>query len=178
MYYQKFIEFLKRHNLYNEEILNYWKNNRIIFDYREEEKRDLIGCYYAFKNNILTKINLIVPIMNDDKTVLINIHEYIHLYLLYDKIGKKCKINEDKEVLPIFYERLYIHENPTKELQEYYEYLNSFIMKEKTKEYLIALEISDILLKKYLNKDINTLSRKSQKLTKKLIKNDKTPSNI
>lgn len=164
MYYQKFINFLKKHNLYNEEVLTYWKNNKMSFDYREEEQRDLIGVYYKFKTNILERIQLIVPFIDNDKTVLINIHEYIHLLLLYPYINKKCVIDKDKEVLPFYFERLYIEENNTEELKEYYQYLNRMIIKDNINEYIIALKKSDILLKKYRKKDIKQLKRLIKKI--------------
>ncbi len=170
MYYQKFIDFLKRHNLYNEEVLTYWKNNKMSFDYREEEQRELIGVYYIFKKNILEKIQLIVPFTDNDKTVLINIHEYIHLFLLYPYINKRCIIDKDKEVLPFYYERLYIEENNTEELKKYYQYLNSCIIKDNIDEYTIALEISDILLSEYRNNDIKRLQKHTKKLMKKMKK--------
>lgn len=168
MYYQKFIDFLKKHNLYNEEVLEYWNEHKIMFDYREEEKRDLIGWSYQLENNILTKMNLIVPFIDNDKTVLINIHEYIHLLLIYNRIGKKCTIGIDKEVLPIYYERIFIRENKTKELINYYKYLNNYIEKSKVKEYIIALQVSDILLEDTKENKISTLIKKTKKITKKI----------
>ena len=93
MYYEKFINFLKKHNLYDEEVIQYWTKNKISFDYLEEESRCLIGCYYKIENKILTKISLIVPFIDNDKTVLINIHEYAHALELYSELGK---IYEDK----------------------------------------------------------------------------------
>ena len=60
MYYKKFITFLKEHNLYDEEILEYWKNNKLMFDYRDDEKRELIGCFYKIENNILKEIKIII----------------------------------------------------------------------------------------------------------------------
>ncbi len=165
MYYQKFIDFLKKHNLYDEDVINYWKNHKVSFDYREEEQRDFIGCFYMLRDNVLEKISLIVPFIDNDKTVLINIHEYVHLFLLYPKLRKKCIIGIDKEVLPILYEKIYIHENPTDELINYYEYLNSFIEKSGKEEYLIALDISEQLLENNYS-NIRQLERKTKKLTK------------
>ena len=88
MYYNKFIEFLKKYNVYSEEILKYWEKNRLLFDIRDEEKKELIGCYYQYEKECLKKISLIVPFIDNDKTVLINIHEYIHLLLLYPWLEK------------------------------------------------------------------------------------------
>ena len=77
MYYKKFIEFLKTHNIYDEEIVKYFNNNSTRFDYLEEEYRPFIGVYYMTEGDILTKVKPMVPFINSDKTVLINIHEYI-----------------------------------------------------------------------------------------------------
>ena len=171
MYYQKFIEFLKKHNIYNEEVINYWTNNRMIFDYRDEEKRDLIGTYYQYNsNNTLQKIQLIVPWIDNDKTVLVNIHEYVHLLLFYPYLNKKCILGQDIEVLPIYFERVYIEENPTKELLDYYEYLNKSIKNTNVIEYTLALEASEILLRNPHNTNIKKLDKESRKIVKKLEK--------
>ena len=168
MYYHKFINFLKRHNLYNEKIFQYWENNRILFDIKDDEKRDLIGCYYQYENDYLKKISLIVPYIVDDKTVLINIHEFIHLSQLYPRLRKKYKLDIDKEILPIFYEKLYISENRTKNLIEYEKYLNEIILKNNILEYVIALEISDILLNETYKDNIYKMEKKAKKLIRKL----------
>ena len=167
MYYKRFINFLKEHQLYNESALAYWKDNKICFDYKDDEKRDLIGCYYLFENDILTKINLIVPFIIDEKTILINIHEYIHFILLYNQLGKKYKIEKDKEILPLYYEKLYIEENKNKELLDYYHYLNESIKQGNIEEYKIALYISDKLLKDYKINNIYKLEKKAKRLIKK-----------
>ena len=167
MYYEKFINFLKKHNLYDEEVIQYWTKNKISFDYLEEESRCLIGCYYKIENKILTKISLIVPFIDNDKTVLINIHEYIHLLLTYHKLGYKYKLDPSREILPIFYERIFIRENETASLLNYYNYLNSYIIEENLNEYVLALKISDILLKTYNNDNVFKLENKAKKLVRK-----------
>ena len=56
-YYKKFIRFLKEHNLYDAEALEYLRNNGVFFDFLEEENRDFIGCRYILdKNKKLQKI--------------------------------------------------------------------------------------------------------------------------
>lgn len=66
--YLKFINFFKEHNLYDETVFKYIRENAILFDYLEEEKRAFIGCYYSYdKNNHLSKITIAVPIINDEK---------------------------------------------------------------------------------------------------------------
>ena len=91
-YYNDFIKFFKKHNLYNEEIFNYIQKNRTLFDYRDEDQRIFIGCYYICnKQGILQKINICVPFINDPITLLINIHEYIHAIESYKNISKKSQ---------------------------------------------------------------------------------------
>ena len=167
MYYKKFIDFLKKYNIYDEETINYWKENRILFDYRDEEKRWLIGCYYEYKNDRLEKISLAVPFIDNDITNLINIHEYIHLLLLYNNLGKKYYPGDEKEVLPFLYELLYIKENKTEELINYHKFLNKTIIKENKKEYIIALHLSDAILKSYNKDNIFKLEKKIKRLVKK-----------
>ena len=169
MYYRKFVDFLKHHYLYDEEIFDYWEKHKINFDYREEEQRDFIGCFYSLRNNILEKIRLIVPFIDDDKTLLINIHEYVHLFLMYPKLNKKCLLGMDREVLPILYERIYIKENSTEELLAYYEYLNSFIKENNHEEYVIALDVSDKLLDMYYD-NVYRNEKEAKKMVKKLYK--------
>ena len=170
MYYRKFIDFLIEHNIYNKEELDYYESNRIQFDYQDKEQRDFIGCYCSLKDNILIKINIIVPFIDDDKTLLINIHEYIHFILFYPHLNKKCRIGIDKEVLPIYYERIFIEENKTKELEAYYKYLKYRIISNDDKAYLLALKVTDILLEKQKEENIYKMEKRVKKLSKKINK--------
>lgn len=148
--YNKFIDFLDKHDLYDKDIIKYFWKNSLIFDYSNEEDRDFIGCYYSFdKSGRLIKIRACVPYIYDDKTILINIHEYIHFYLLYKKIGKECIIGIDSEVLPILYEKIYILENSNEELLKYEEYLNKYITNNSDKKYILALKLQDKLIEFY-----------------------------
>ena len=92
-YYKKFINFLKEHNLYDENAMEYLHQNGIFFDYSEEKDRDFIGCRFATnKRKILKCIILCVPNIRDEKTLIINIHEYTHALLYYKYLGKKVDI--------------------------------------------------------------------------------------
>jgi len=54
------------------------------------------ACFPIFdSNNILKDIKLIVPFIVDDKTLLINIHEYYHAYELYQELGLVYEENKD-----------------------------------------------------------------------------------
>jgi len=170
IYYNKYINFLIKHNIYNEEIIDYMRRNCIKFDYRDEEQRDFIGCFYNLdRNNRITKINLCVPFLDSDTTVLINIHEYIHLFILYQYLNKKYQQSKDEEILPILYELLYFLDNPSKELERKIIELNNTIKDTSPVQYRIALKSRDELLEYYQkeNPSFKKLQEKAKKLSKK-----------
>ena len=167
--YLKFINFFKNHNLYDEQTFKYIRENAILFDYLEEEKRSFIGCYYNFdKRGCLIKIVIGVPIIKDEQTLLINIHEYIHAISLYSKLGTKCKIGIEREILPLLYEKIYLNENPNEELERYVNMLNQKIIESNQIEYKIALNLQNELLEYYYKiRNFNKLESKAKKLSKK-----------
>lgn len=169
--YQKFISFFKSHQLYDEEMFRYFQNNSLLFDYRMEEYIDFIGCFYAFDKKILKSIKLVVPYIMDDKTILINIHEYIHAILFYQRLGKGCEVGLDREILPMLYEKIYLLENPSQELEKYEQYLNHFIYKNDDIEYIIALELQEELLDLYFKgANMHQLDKKAKRLVKRYYK--------
>ena len=167
MYYNKFLEFLKSHNLYDDELYKYWYDNAMRFDYRDEDGRVFINTYYGFRDGYLSKIWSFLPIIDSDITVLINIHEYVHSFLLYNKLGKRCKFGQDCEVLPILFERLYIEENKTPELLKYYDYLNKMIIDSQDSKYTLALDLSNELIDYYNNQSVGKLDNKVKRLVLK-----------
>lgn len=173
-YYKDFIDFFKKHNLYEEKMFDYIRRNSTLLDYRDDEQRIFIGCFYICgKQNILQKIKLCVPFINSQITILINIHEYLHAIELYSKIGKKYQSKDTEEVLPMLYESLYFLDNPSKELENHLLYLNSRIKDDSKESYKIALSIEKELLKYYKeeNPDFKKLQNKVKKLTKQYKKN-------
>lgn len=174
--YNKFVNFLKQHNLYDEEIFDFYWNNSFMFDYLDDELREFIGCYFIFDNSKhLKKIMICIPFASDDKTVLINVHEYVHVFLMYPYINKKCKIGMDIEALAIFYEKLYLLENSSPELIEFANYLDSKIFYANKGEYVLAFMIKDKLNELY-NKGYNI--EKLEKTAKRLVKKEVIKSNI
>ena len=74
-YKRKFTQFLKEHNLYDENAMKYLYQNGIFFDYAEEEKRDFMDCYFTTnKRKILKGIILYAPCIESEKTLIINIY--------------------------------------------------------------------------------------------------------
>ncbi len=166
-YYKVFIDFLKKHKLYNEEALKYLYANGIFFDFSEEEYHYFIGCYYIFKNNKLQKTQIIAPYIKNEETLLINIHEFTHGLLLYRHLNKKVTIGKDSEVLPMLYERVYLKENHTETAKIFIDKLNNNITPASKIDYIIALNIQEQMLTHQAKED-NPI--KLEKTAKKLVK--------
>lgn len=71
------------------------------------------GIWGAFtevdQNNKLSSIRILVPVINDEKTLLINIHEYAHAYELYNELGSDYKIDQEhSEAFAKFKEQEYL----------------------------------------------------------------------
>ena len=171
--YTNFLDFLKKYNIYNKNILEYIKENSQVIDYRDEEKRNSIGCYYELHNGILKQIHTCNPYIYDEITALINVHQYVHVYSAYKYLGKFFKITDTIETLPILYEQLYVLEHPTKELVNFQNFLNSTIKEDSPLKYRMALEAQKELLDYYNDKNPNykALQSKAHKLTKKYTHN-------
>ena len=170
IYYDKFINFFKEHNMYDEEMFEYLRKNSTLFDYRDEDMRKNVGCYYALDSKDKLKgIALVVPFIDSDKTVLINIHEYAHGITAYSKLGKKYKHTLDREIVPMLLERIYAMQNP--ELLQFIENLNKNIINSSRRDYKLALKAVDELYedyqKTYKSKKMNGINNKSRKLIKK-----------
>lgn len=46
IYYKKFIDFLKKHNLYDEESFIFINSCTRNIDYEKLQEREFVGCYY------------------------------------------------------------------------------------------------------------------------------------
>ena len=166
-YNPKLIDFFKRHNMYDEKTFKYLSSHTTMIDYNDPEQRDFVGCFYILdNNNILQSLVLDLPYVNNEKTMLISIHELTHGIENYSKIGKKFKKDITCEALPILYEKLYINEFPSEELLSYSKYLDNLIINNCEKEYQFALAIREELLKNY-NYDMKKMSKLTKKLSKK-----------
>lgn len=168
IYNSKVIDFFKRHNMYEKIMFDYLQYNTIMIDYRDEDEKEFIGCFYVFLNGKLHKINLVLPYLMDDITTLINIHEITHGIYMYRYLDKKVTIKEDIEVLPMLYERIYINESNNKELLALANDLDKKIRHEDI--YLLGLKLRDELLRIY-NYDFEDINKKAKKLVKKELRN-------
>lgn len=108
-----------------------------------------MGCFPRVKNGILVGLRVILPMIVDDRTLFIWLHEYLHAIFLYKKIGVEYDVDcEDfeEEVLPVCYEKLFVLDNP--EYGPYYEKREDYLKNTFVKIYRNALEKRDSLVKK------------------------------
>ena len=55
------------------------------------------GCFPVYdNNNILVDIRVLVPKIVNESTLLVNIHELAHAYLLYLNLGQNYDLNEEE----------------------------------------------------------------------------------
>ena len=108
---EKFINFLQEMEIYNEKFLNYLKDKTLIVDLNEETKSS-IGTYPKIdENNILKDIHICVPKKTNDITISMNIHEYVEALLLFRNLNEEYKEEKQKDLMPTFYELVYLKEN-------------------------------------------------------------------
>lgn len=170
-YYIKFINFFKKHGLYNEEAFKYIQENTKRFSYYEEELMNIRGIYYTYnENNELISFKLYLPFIDSEKTAFINIRPYIQAIYAYTKLEKKYKDNAVCEMIAMHFEKLYLEEYPNITLQSYLNNIYTNIQKQETEsKYTIALKAQKELDKYYQNKNPNfkNLQNKAKRLSRK-----------
>lgn len=117
----KFINYLKETELYNEEVFEFIKPKTIQLDHSEESSVFYGVFPIVDDNNKVKDIRLCVPKIKDDITVSINIHEYVHLLLVYRNLNNEYKESEYDELLPIIYQLYYLKDNDPEYLEEFRE---------------------------------------------------------
>ena len=117
---EKYINFLKKYNLYREDIFEFIKDKTVFVDYKDPNSLGFIGVYPNLVNGIIKDIKMVVPKIEDDTSISMNIHEYIHLLKIFDYLNKEYVFSDYEELLPVMYELVYAKENNNKELLKTY----------------------------------------------------------
>ena len=162
-YNDQVIAFFKKHHLYEEKMFDYFKKHSTMIDYNMEEYRPFVGCYPILsKENIIKRIHVNTPYVNDHKTMLITIHELVHAIDFYHQIGHHYREDLTVEALPILFEKIYVEETNNNELSAYSKWLDEKISKSNDLKYQIALAMRDELYNAYHDnfKDVKKLSKK------------------
>ena len=165
-YYNKFLDFLRKNNLYNQKSFAFISYHTTNIDYNEETK-DQIGYTYT-KNNEdkIIDFKICVPTIEDEKTLIINIRNYIYALFLYEMLGKKEKIGEVQEAIALFYERLYILVEEFS-IKEYNKFLAEEINERNDENFTKGAKLSIELLN-YYDESIEKLTNRASAMTKKI----------
>ena len=99
-------DFFKKENLYSEEFFDFLKQK--VRKVPSTSEISWYGCFPQVEDSILKDIRLLVPEITDEKSLLINIHEYAHALELYNELGT------------IYIERRIERENKAKEMEKKY----------------------------------------------------------
>lgn len=90
----EFINFMNEQKLFTKEFKEFIKDRTKIIDRPVEE--DWYGCFPIIKDNILVDVRLLIPKIKDEKTLLVNIHEYEHAMELFCELGKNYIDNKEE----------------------------------------------------------------------------------
>ena len=159
------IEFFKNHNMYDKEMFDYLEQHTVMVDYNDSFQRMFIGFTVRIKNGKLIDFTICVPYVEDNVTMLNNIHEITHGIYAYNKIGKKYNSNVS-EVLPFLFEKLFVLETNDEELNKYSEYLDSLVDEDSEERYKIAMKCRDVFLREKIS-DYEQAEKMNQRIERK-----------
>ena len=108
----------------DDRIISFFLNEKVcdidFFDYIKDKvvfipsDSDLFwyGCHPLLENDILCDIRVVVPKIDNEFDLIINIHEFTHAIDLYNELGSFYKDNiEDREKRANKMEKIYIKNN-------------------------------------------------------------------
>lgn len=130
------------------------------------------GIYYNFnKNNKLTGFILYLPYLDHNKmTSFIRIRPYIQALFAYKELGRNYKPEADSEIIALYFEKIYLQENPITELKNYFNrILTSIKIQDTEPKYKIALNAQDEFKSYNIQKnlDFKEMQTKARRLSKK-----------
>lgn len=99
-------DFFREENLYSEDFFDFLKHK--VKKITSSSDISWYGCFPQVEDGILKDIKLLVPKITDEKSLLINIHEYAHALELYNELGA------------LYIERRVERENKAQEMEKKY----------------------------------------------------------
>ena len=99
-------DFFREENLYSEDFFDFLKHK--VKKITSSSDISWYGCFPQVEDGILKDIKLLVPEITDEKSLLINIHEYAHALELYNELGA------------LYIERRVERENKAQEMEKKY----------------------------------------------------------
>lgn len=183
LWYSKFIKFLREQDLYEEKSFNHIMKKAFFVDFTNEKLDNLkVGCILIFnkspktfeESDCLRNFFPIMPVLNSETSVSICIYVYVQALLLLERVGKWVIDDSYNEILPLFYQKLYIIRNYNEELATYDKYLEQRLLETAPDKNHRLLKGRKDLIKfyKYASPDTKKLSRKAKRIAKECISKD------
>lgn len=182
-WYSKFVKFLREQELYEEKSFNYIMNKAFFVDFTNEPVDNLkVGCTLIFSqapktfelSDRLRSFFPVMPVLNSETAVSICIYVYVQALLLVERVEKRIIDDSYNEILPLFYQKLYIVRNYNEELATYDKYLEQRLLESAPDKNRKLLKGRKDLIKfyKYASQDTKKLSRKAKRIAKECIRKD------
>ena len=104
---KELISFFIKQNLYNEDFIHFMEGKIIVVPNTTETF--WYGCFPIIEDNIIKDIRVLVPRIENEKDLLINIHEFTHAIELYEELNTPyIERREERENKAKTMEKLYI----------------------------------------------------------------------
>lgn len=163
---EKFVRFLKKHELYNGMCFSYFLNQSVKICYKDIKEALFMDCAIGMKNGKLQSFIPIVPYLDNDKAVAMNIYAYVQTLNLLPNLGNKYEENYDDLLLPLFYLRLYLMENANEALWTYEKKIRNKLLRNESYVSKIVLQQTDELIGNYYlqNSDAKRMGKKTKRL--------------
>lgn len=157
--YDVLINFFNSLGLYNDYVFKNIEKCSRKFDIENYLYNPPIGCYYDITDGKITSYKLSLPNIEDLLTILINIHELVHALILDSRLNEPFTNICTNEILPMFYEFVFVEKMNNKELSEKYSvYLNT-LSNQYDKIHQQASKKLNTLIKYYDTNSIKTLKK-------------------
>ena len=107
MKFDEIENFFKKENIYEENFFKYIKGK--VYQFPSNTPLEWFGCFPILDDNdILVDIKVVVPKIENEKNILVNLHEFFHAYELYHELGSKyVEKTEERELSAKKFEKKY-----------------------------------------------------------------------
>lgn len=163
-FYNKYVDFLKNHDLYDDNLFNEIIEYSIPIDERDDEFNFLFGRCVVITNKKgdTTALPPVMPFLTNDRTVAISIYSYVNALIHSLKIDKRYKDNKYfKYIVPMYFEKIYILENSNEELLDYDGKMRKKLLNDNSLDAEGLLKLVDTLVDEHINDSLKNKKKKS-----------------
>lgn len=165
--YSKYLRFLHKHKLYDKNIFEYINNHSVIINYNKIYEFNSFGCSVVVdEHGRLVEVIPVIPLLKNDKMVVISIFTYVQAMMLIPNIGRKYDERYYNKVIPIVFLELYIYENNSIYLSNFEKQIILKMFNQSEEQYEKAIQYKDFLINSY-NKNSNIIDSQARRIRTK-----------